>query len=868
MTEVMTADAIWARFADAETQAKRPEFRLDPDFYVILHTDVAHARLDPTTHYAQYGRWEGRISNRYRYLRDKLHWLDAKLAPLAADPDIRAALAAGQPDILEVLFELMQLGDPVDKQVSHFSRRFYLSRYADIKAAGVDPLMHFLERGQEEGRASLREMRENMHPGAIPYDPDRPTLLIAMHEFSKTGAPIVGLDMVRSAARSHNVVVMGLRGGALLDNLTAHATCVIVADAPDQVFDYFEHPALAQIEMAVLNSVETFLFAPLLVRRGIPWASYIHEYADYTRPAVKAVVMSLFSDLLVFSSDQVRQSWGHVLRDLNVDLARDSIVLPQCPFRPDQPVRADHEAARRKLGAMLGQDLTGRRVVAGAGHVQWRKGTDLFVLTAQIARAGGDDSIYIWIGDGLNHEDMNFGVWMDKHLRASGANEPGGTLHMLPAGPHYRDVLRAADVFYLPSRLDPLPNVVFDAAEDGCQIVIFAQGSGFDDPAYAAEPTLHKVEYGNLADAAATIRKLPLKQPRGAMGKVLSKVLRRAAPPVAAAVLPQILAALKKRLAQHKTLVTAQSEPGSYDVTSMFGSGPADAAARIAERQKIWRYQRHFIWPSSQAAKAAIAASDNWVHRHLRIDRFARRSASPLPAFAVHIHAHYIDTLADDLQAHLAFRQASRIVVTTDTPRKAERIAAIGAACDIPLEVVKLPNTGRDILPFLRLFTEGIAPADAPEAIWCHVHQKKSLATSDKGDIWKSFLLSILLGDDTSLSDAIDRIASPGVGLVAPFDPFHYGWNESRRLLPRFAARFPAPLPDHPILFPQGNMFWTRTRVAQRMAAIFGPDYPWPNEPLPNDGTEYHLIERLWPTAAAMEGLDSLFLDNPDQPRG
>jgi hypothetical protein len=63
-------------------------------------------------------------------------------------------------------------------------------------------------------------------------------------------------------------------------------------------------------------------------------------------------------------------------------------------------------------------------------------------------------------------------------------------------------------------------------------------------------------------------------------------------------------------------------------------------------------------------------------------------------------------------------------------------------------------------------------------------------------------------------------------------------------------------------------MFWTRARVVQRMNGIFGPAYPWPNEPLPNDGTEFHLIERLWPTAAAMEGLDSLFLEKADQPRG
>ena len=148
-----------------------------------------------------------------------------------------------------------------------------------------------------------------------------------------------------------------------------------------------------------------------------------------------------------------------------------------------------------------------------------------------------------------------------------------------------------------------------------------------------------------------------------------------------------------------------------------------------------------------------------------------------------------------------------------------------------------------------------------------HIHLKKSLATTATGDVWKRFLLTILLGDDQAVSDAVQRFTDPNLGLVAPLDPYRYGWTESRRLLPRFAGQFPAPLPAHPILFPIGNMFWTRARVATRMARIFSPSYPWPNEPLPTDGTDFHLIERLWPTVAAMEGLISLFLEKADQPR-
>ena len=126
---------------------------------------------------------------------------------------------------------------------------------------------------------------------------------------------------------------------------------------------------------------------------------------------------------------------------------------------------------------------------------------------------------------------------------------------------------------------------------------------------------------------------------------------------------------------------------------------------------------------------------------------------------------------------------------------------------------------------------------------------------------------AILLGDDRHQSDALRHITAPGVGLVAPLDPYRFGWLENRTPLSRLAHRLPDAPPAHPLLFPIGNMFWTRARVVQRMNALFGPAYPWPNEPLPNDGTEFHLIERLWPTLAAMEGLESLFLEKADQPR-
>ncbi|WP_330449325.1 rhamnan synthesis F family protein [Paracoccus marcusii] len=167
------------------------------------------------------------------------------------------------------------------------------------------------------------------------------------------------------------------------------------------------------------------------------------------------------------------------------------------------------------------------------------------------------------------------------------------------------------------------------------------------------------------------------------------------------------------------------------------------------------------LWRDVDDARTTVAASDNWVHRRLRLEEY--RAIAPDDAgvadFAIHVHAFYIDDLDNDLRDQAAFARASRIVVTTDTEAKADRIRQMGADRGLTIQTQLVPNQGRDILPFLRLFgRDGLAGDDR---IWCHLHQKKSVQTTSHGDVWRRFLHRILLGDQDMLSWAVRRIADP-----------------------------------------------------------------------------------------------------------
>jgi lipopolysaccharide biosynthesis protein len=404
---------------------------------------------------------------------------------------------------------------------------------------------------------------------------------------------------------------------------------------------------------------------------------------------------------------------------------------------------------------------------------------------------------------------------------------------------------------FLSSRLDPLPNVVFDALEHGCGIVQFDGASGFGDEIYRRSDKFVTVEYGNPEAAATAILALPPKDTNEATPEKPDFHL-----------FDTIRTRLEARLKAQRYFVRGASQ---IDVPILYNSKPDFAEARIREREKMLRYGRRRVWRDLDEVEHEIADSDNWMHSRMRLAPYATAKPETLPPFALHIHAYYTDDLAEDLKSFAIYRQARRIVVTTDSEEKSEAIRKIMKAGGLVPEIVLVPNTGRDILPFMNLFQLGGA-ADRDE-LWCHLHQKKSIGSADEHQKWRRFLMRILLGDSTTLSNAVTTLAQDGVGLVAPFDPHFVGWNESRHLLPKFAGRLPGPMPDNPLLFPVGNMFWVRRQVVEAMNDLFGPDYPWPDEPIANDGSEYHLIERLWPAMATHLELDPVFVHKLDEQR-
>lgn len=843
-------DSLWEEFATAAgVFLSRPDFRFDPDFYADRHPGLTPVPAFLRRHHQEIGAPAGEPATFYAELSRAHPEIDAVLAALVREPRLRAAIAAEEPDALHLACELIRLGAPVDARVSNFSMRGYLAWHPDIERAGMDPLMHYLCHGAEEGwRRTLADLRRRLHPGGRPFDPARPTCLIAVPELSREAPDATWLGLVREAAASHNVVVAALRGGDCLEALHPHVCETVVTPLPLHDLPYLPGGTLDRVDFALLMSAQSALFVHPLVAAQIPFAVYVQEHVEQAHPVFKSLITGLYSDLMVFATEAFRDSWRGRLRDIEFDVARDGRVIPPAPPAAGQRAASDVGQARARLSAATGRDLSGVRLVCGSGRLSWQKGSDIFATVAQICRDRDPDTVFVWSGDGLNAEDAEFGLWVDHQLRRLGANRPEGNLFLLPSGPLEDDLLAAADMLFLSSRLDALPRAAFEVIGNGGRVVHFAGATGLDTLRRDTPDRLISVEHGHSEAAAAALLGLPR--------KTVSEVAVLPEPGPGPSLFDRVRTALEDRLAGQRTFVRG---PCEIDLPILFTKTETDRPLRVREREKSLRYGRRHIWRDLDEVQSALDGSGNWVHRRMRLAPCAETDAAP-PAFSIHLHAFYTEDLAEDLQTHLAYHRADRLVVTTDSARKAEKISRITEAAGLAADVRVTGNRGRDILPFLDI-------ADRETGIWCHLHQKRSLASARDGDVWRRFLLRILLGDQSGLSSALAEIASPGTGLVAPFDPHHVGWTASRGLLPKVAAGFARPLPDNPILFPVGNMFWVRQPVVAAMTDLFGPGYPWPNEPIANDGTEYHLIERLWPSVAASLDLDSVFVHKLDQPR-
>ena len=764
-----------------------------------------------------------------------------------------------------------------------FSADYYLAAYPDLRTAGMDPFYHFAAFGKAEGRSGRPDFSAILKDGDIAFDLTKPTVLVASHEASRTGAPLVGLNVGARLAATHNVISYVGRAGPLSPDFAAHSVLTVTASLGplDAEFLMRQLAASHRLSAVLLNSIETSPLALGALQAGLPSVALIHEFAEYTLPIGRMSDALECVDRVITPAALIQDSLQAELVRTRSNPANHIVVRPQ-GFLPTLPEEgAELDLTRDEILAFIGIDApeaeTGRagpRIVLGAGFVHMRKGVDLFVQTAAaVCKLAGDDVRFVWVGAGYAPEaDLAYSAWVADMVRRLDLERH---MFFLPAQSSLDVLFGLADVFYLPSRLDPFPNVVLDAFRAGRAVVCFDRATGVagvlkDEPGRKSAVGAAVPYLDVAAAAAALVAAWAPGQAKSAAGNVALAARLFDFDDYMAFVGEQLTLAAELR-AEAARAAQAIEASGLFDA-AFHSNLPGLVSPRMlrgAVREYVARGQKGLLRYNpcpgfnegvarsrlTRPGPALDPAGSPATHRCVVLPGTASKAGVRLRT-ALHIHLHYPE-LAAEFEAKLsaADGKVDLMLTTTSDAKRLEVEYAFRRYKNGSTMCRVVPNRGRDIGPFL---TEVGTLVQAEEYdIIGHMHGKRSLAVEAAlGDRWRGYLLDTLLGGAGGLSSVLSLFQQDSaLGLLFAEDRHCVGWGKNRPFAAALAARMQPELslPDWPI-FPIGTMFWARPKALTPLWALGLTAKDFPAEPAPYDGTVLHAIERMLPSVCDQTG--------------
>ncbi len=733
-------------------------------------------------------------------------------------------------------------------------------------------------------------------PGRLARDGEKRNVLLVSHEASRTGAPILVHNLARALSDNYNVTVLCIRGGNLIGSFLDVSVGVAVLGAiPERGTEVWtrlqDFLSTNSFYFSVVNSVESRHLLPLLREMKTPSVMLVHEFSAYTLPRTAFYDVIKNADEIVFSTSVTLEN---AVETTGIDENCQFHILPQgkCEVPTEGGAQNQSTAERSRLKALLSP--TGEEIlVIGAGTVQLRKGVDLFIEVARRSLVQNQQKRirFAWIGAGFAPDsDAFYSVYLDDQLKRSGIAE---SVIIIPETSDIEYVYEIADFFLLSSRLDPLPNVAIDAMSVGLPVICFDSASGV--PEILRKGGLEEQCVADYLDTNDMADRLLLLIESKAIYEDVSQRTKALANETFnmkryGGEIEALGIAAAKRLKNFASDMNVIVSEPSFDPEFMlpkeYGKRSVSAAAKLyLDELSLGLHPRRpepgfnpLVYAMHRPAEFGPLESDPYAD-FLRNDRPNGRWIYPIIQpppqsrakidggrrshdlrCALHIHAFYIDDLAK-IMRHLsanAVRPALFVsVISSEAEAAAQKILS---GYDGKIEVRVVPNTGRDIGPLLTAFGKELVQS---YDVVGHVHTKKSLtlANTEMVSDWTGLLFENVLGGDTAggMTDLIidQFLAQPNLGIVFPTDPHVIGWSKNRKWAMKIASRLRLETLPNAFDFPIGNMFWMRSNA---LSPFVNLNFNWddyPCEPVANDGTMLHALERLFAVHTSEMGFDS-----------
>ena len=719
--------------------------------------------------------------------------------------------------------------------------------------------------------------------GKVSYNSQLPTVVVVSHEASKTGAPILALNICHEMSKEANVIAMLISGGSLIEKFREN-TIAVLQPKHGPVFDKLLKKEINRLvhnewpEYAIVNSIVSASYIQPLRRSGIPVITLVHEFSAYIRPIELLSNVGLWSNRLIFSSkltsDDLMKQNPQLKRTQNEILPQGyckEVLLATTQSRQEKT----EDEATKYLEELKSDDI----LILGAGQIQPRKGLDLFVSVAfYIKERFPNQTIkFAWIGDGYDPtNDFNVSLWIKDQIERSGLKNQ---LRILKGSHEYKRLMRRCNIFLMTSRLDPLPNVAIDAMLEAKPVFCFENATGLEN-LLRRDPLLKNnliVQYLNTQEMSSKI--ISLLQDNDLLNEI-SKLSRKRA------IEWFDMVKYVERLKEIGAEIKSDEESLIKDSQEILKRGIIEIEYSLGLGSKNNKYNtEHYLrsWQTGVGPRKPFPSFHPGMYMERAMSETTKQD--PLVHYinngepqgpwnttlimpnedvlvnidekvGLHIHVHYPELLDEILKAISMNKIRPEIYITCTNQAIGDLAVKNINERGLNLkEIILTPNRGRDIGPLLTCLGKEL---DEKYPIYGHIHTKKSVhIAKNQSHSWRTFLIENLIGGDKNqMMDCIisAMLEDKTIGLVFPSDPHCPGWDANFQQAKTLADKLNIKYLTNEFNFPIGTMFWARKNA---LSPLYGLNLGWddyPLEPIGYDGTLLHSIERLIPFVAESQG--------------
>jgi len=258
------------------------------------------------------------------------------------------------------------------------------------------------------------------------------------------------------------------------------------------------------------------------------------------------------------------------------------------------------------------------------------------------------------------------------------------------------------------------------------------------------------------------------------------------------------------------------------------------------------------------------------LESHLALPLNYNTAAPKCSHIGVHLHCFYMKECEQILESLYSSFPPLDLIVTTDTLAKKAAIEFflckyINAPWSQRLEVIVIANLGRNVIPFLR---EGMKFLKSC-TLALHLHTKRSPQHKNYGAEWLDTLLQDLIGNTRRVNAIINQFEeNPNLGLVMPRSrelvKHEINWGANFDIASMLVQSiWPSQKLDKmaPMVFPAGMMFWFKPKAMEPLVGAPQALCSIPIEPILDDGTALHAIERLIVHCCEISGMNWALLN-------